>query len=591
MDKRLLWFGLVVFGVIVIAIGYRFYALQNYPPGLFPDQAANGEDALLILTGDWRPFFERGNGREGLFFFLQALSIQYLGVGVWPMFVASAAVGVLTVIAIYFATQAFFGRLAGILAAFFAATSYWHVTISRTGFRAILAPLFLAAFTAFVGYAISAAKERKPQHARGRRALSYVYAALAGVAFAGGFYSYISYRAILGVVAAVTALLLLAALHEKIGFPHFRHYGGQMAAGLVAAVIVMAPLAWYFVQHPASLVGRAGQVSIFNTNLQREVGAANAWEALRYSTRETIKGFFAGSGDRNWRHSVAGYPLLNPVVGLLFLVGVVWTLSGTVGVLWRMTHGAEVHLGMVYPYLLLLLVGMMAPVALTLEGLPHGLRSLGMFFPIMVLAGTAAAVIIHWVHRRLTAAPAREIGLGLIFGILVLSGLYDGALYFFVARNTADAYYAYRADLTEVTKFLREHGDDRPYLVLDDFSVQTVHFLQHDIYGDGTITPPPHDFTHGDEPHPDEAQHIYTLVKPELSSKVALQPGELIIFTQSTMPEAQRYQAAHPGIEVVESRKNRFGQEVMRVYMGAAGQSVPLPVTPSEPAFDLDAGI
>lgn len=585
----MLWLGLAVGGMVVTAIGFRFYDLQHYPPGLFPDVAANGEDALLILEGDRRPFFPRGNGREGLLFYLDALSIRYFGVGVWPMYVPTATVGVLTVLATYFATQVFFGRLAGVLAGLFLATSAWHVTLSRTGFRASLAPLFLAAFTALAGFTVRAVHD-------GKRALSYGYAALAGIALAGGFYSYISYRAMVGVVAGVVILLLLAALHKNIGFPHFRRYGGQVLLGLLTAGVTIAPLAWYFVQHPDEFLGRAGQVSIFSPDLQREYGLRSAVDALAYSSRTTIEGFFVGEGDANWRHSVAGYPLLNPLVGFLFLAGIVWALWGLAGVVWHMARGQEVHLGMIYPYLLLMLAGMMAGVVTTLEGLPHGLRATGMVFPIMMLAGTAGAVIVHYLQRRLVREHAHAVAVGLAAGVVIAFSVYDGALYFFVARNEAEAHYAYRADLTDVAEYIRSAPalteasagrQNKPYLVLDAFSVQTVHFLQHEIIA-GRITPPPHDF----RDHPDEDQHLYRLVKPEEAEKTPVAAGELIIFTQSTLPDADRYAAVHPKDELVESRRNRFGQEIMRVYRGSGAAAVtPGSTLPTEPTFDLDAGI
>ncbi len=45
-----------------------------------------------------------------------------------------------------------------------------------------------------------------------------------------------------------------------------------------------------------------------------------------------------------------------------------------------------------------------------------------------------------------------------------------------------------------------------------------------------------------------------------------LGPGEVIVFTQSTIFDANRYEEAHPEVELVESKVNRFGQEIMRVY-------------------------
>lgn len=304
MNRRVVWTTIGLGGVLLLAAWFRLYDIQNYPPGLFPDEAANGEDVLLILDGDVRPFYPRGNGREGLFFMLQAVSVWLLGAGVWQLHIVSVVVGMLTVVAIYFATRVWFGRLAGLMAALLLATSHWHVTLSRTGFRAIMIALFVLLFTAWAGYTIKAVK-------KGQGARSYLYAVLAGAAWGGGFYTYIAYRVMIGVVAGIAILLLLAAWHPKIGFPHWRRYGKQLVAGTAVALIVLAPLGWYFMQHPEAFAGRAGQVSVFNPDLQREYGGGSWWGTLIYSTRQTAMSFFASPGDLNWRHNVAGFPFLS----------------------------------------------------------------------------------------------------------------------------------------------------------------------------------------------------------------------------------------------------------------------------------------
>lgn len=565
--------GLAVVGVVLVAIWFRFYDIQNYPAGLFPDEAANGEDALLILAGDYRPFYPRGNGREALFLYLDALSIKLLGIGVWQLHVVSAGVGVLSVLAMYFAARVWFGRLAGVLAALFLATSHWHVTLSRTGFRAILIPLFVAAFTALVGYAIAAVKQ-------GRKGLSFVYAALAGAALAGGFYTYIAYRVMAGVILGVFVLWLLAAAHPKIGFPHFKRYGWQMAIGAAAAVLVLVPLGLYFWQHPGDFGGRAGQVSVFNKNLQEEFGRGELLPTLVYTTRVTVASFFAGSGDMNWRHNVAGFPLLNPLGGLLFLLGLAWAGHGTVMVANKMLRGQEVHMGMIFPYSLLILFGMLLPVITTAQDLPHGLRSVGLIFPIFLLAGTAGAVVAHWCWQRAGGDILFDLCRGLVVGLVLLGVLYDGALYFGVARNDPGAHFAYRADLTEVAKWLNSN-QGRPYLVLDKFSLQTVHFL---------TSVAAHEHTVGDEAHPDERWHKWRQVDPEASHLIGLEPGETIVFTQSTMTDADRYQEINPEVELGERKVNRFGQEVMRIYrMGQQPEVEGVRDKEGGENFDLDA--
>ncbi len=471
----------------------------------------------------------------------------------WQLHIVSGVVGVLTVLAVYAAGRVWFGRLAGVMAALLLATNNWHVTLSRTGFRAIMVPLFVALFTAWVGFAITSLR-------RGQRGQSLFYAALAGAALAGGFYTYISFRMMIGVIGGVAALLLLAALHPKVGFPQARRYAWHLLIGGVIALVLLLPLAGYFARRPADFLGRAGQVSVFNEELQRQFGGGTLPGTIVYALRETVLSFFTGEGDLNWRHSVAGFPLLNPLVGVLFLLGLLWTVRGAGGVVVRIARGRAVHLDMIYWYLLLLLLGMLLPVVTSAEGLPHGLRSLGLVTPVFLLAGAAGAVVIHWYKRHWRAASMLGIGLGVTAGLLMAGALYDGALYFGISRNEAAAHYAYRGDLTKVAAWLTEYAAyadsaARPYLVLDEFSLQTPHFL---------LSVAPHDY----QMHPDEGQHRYRAVVPERSHLVTLAPGEVIVFTQSTMLDADRYREFNPEAELLASERNRFGEEILRVYRG-----------------------
>jgi len=418
-----------------------------------------------------------------------------------------------------------------------------------------------------------------------------LYAALAGAAWAGGWYTYIAYRVMVGVVIGIFGLLLLAALHPKIGWPHGKRYRAQLIVGVVAVVLVLVPLGWFFVEQPEAFVGRAGQVSVFNPDLQKEYGGGTLWGTILYSTRETVFAFFGGSGDLNWRHNVAGFPLLNPLVGVLFLLGLAWAIWGFVVVATKLVRGIEVHLGMIYAYVLLVLVGMLVPVITTAEGMPHGLRSIGLVVPIFMLAGTAGAVVMHWGMKKFGRSGEGGVRAGawygVVAGILILGVVFDGALYFLVARNDAEAHYDYRADLTQVAAYINEYVKDnpektRPYLVLDKFSVQTVHLL---------TTVAAHEYTVGDEVHPDVEMHKWELLDPAQSHLTQLGLGEIIVFTQSTIFDAKRYEQVHPGAGLLESRTNRFGQEIMRVYglSEEAPQIEGVQDEMLEPGFDLDA--
>ena len=85
--------------VLSVAVLLRLYSLDTIPRGLLWDEAHNGLDALRILDGE-RPIFLTGNfGREALCVYLQAISVAVMGQTDLSLRIASALVGILTIVA------------------------------------------------------------------------------------------------------------------------------------------------------------------------------------------------------------------------------------------------------------------------------------------------------------------------------------------------------------------------------------------------------------------------------------------------------------------------------------------------------------
>src|SRR5512135_483691 len=112
--------------VMAIAVGFRLTDLSSAPPGLYPDEAMNGNNALQALrSGEYKVFYPENNGREGLFINLQAASIAMLGNTPYALRIVSALIGILTVLGTYLLARRVFDdwRLAAI-AAFLIATGF-----------------------------------------------------------------------------------------------------------------------------------------------------------------------------------------------------------------------------------------------------------------------------------------------------------------------------------------------------------------------------------------------------------------------------------------------------------------------------------
>ena len=135
--------------VLALSVFFRLYQIKSTPPALYPDEAMNGVNAVEALRSSpsddgYQVFYPDNNGREGLYINIQAVALKYFGNEPWALRIVSSLFGILTVLGLYLLTKEMFGsEFIALFAAFFTATSVWHIIFSRIGFRAIMAPAFL----------------------------------------------------------------------------------------------------------------------------------------------------------------------------------------------------------------------------------------------------------------------------------------------------------------------------------------------------------------------------------------------------------------------------------------------------------------
>ena len=76
---------------------------------------------------------------------------------------------------------------------------------------------------------------------------------------------------------------------------------------------------------------------------------------------------------------------------------------------------------------------------------------------------------------------------------------------------------------------------------------------------------------------------LYTVADSTKGMAPLVPAGQQIIFTQSTIWDANQYEQKYKGsIKLIDTRVNKFGQEIMRVYEGTKPGQL-------DNAFDLDA--
>ena len=281
---------------------------------------------------------------------LDTASMNIFGISDIALKIPTAIFGILTVLGIYLLASELFdstaagaafgkpgkGTCIGLLAAFFLATSFWHVNFSRLGFRVALMPFFLV----FTFYFL----------ARAFRYGKYLWAILAGIFFGLGFYTYTGYRLAVPLLFCVLALWLVSFWHDKLKLTKIS------LVVLVATFFTALPIGIYFLFNLGDFFGRASETSVFSAPQPLvELAKSLVLHLIMFN-------FY---GDGNWRHNFSGAPELFVPVGLLFLLGIGIAAARAVKFLAARNYGLEFRS---YSLLLLWFCFMLLPGILTMEG-------------------------------------------------------------------------------------------------------------------------------------------------------------------------------------------------------------------------------
>ena len=432
--------------ILIIASFFRLYNLNGpdqTPPGLYPDEAMNGNNVSEALqTGQFKIFYPENNGREGLFINIQAMSVKIFGNQPWALRLPSAIFGILTVLGVYLFGSALFGNInIGLLSAFFTAVSFWHINFSRIGFRAIMAP-FLLVWALYL--LISAIKRNdtinKPLHVDHP---SWLLAAAAGLIYGFGFYTYIAYRGTPLLILIIFLAYFLKNKRKEDVLEVFKIF-------TIFTVICLLPFIAYFIYNPGDFLGRTTQLSVFSS--------AHPIQDLGANILKTT-GMFNFSGDWNWRHNYAGQPELYWPVGIAFIIGILYGL-------WQIfcKHGKDFLI--LFSWLFVAAV----PVVVSNEGIPHALRSILMIPAVFVLAGAGTYKLFEFSRNKFSGFYRRHDELIknsfiLICAALIVQSYNNYFLEWGQSQNTRDAFAQNYVDMGKMLNSLPK--DQIKYVVVE----------------------------------------------------------------------------------------------------------------------------
>jgi len=294
--------------LLAAALAVRAVDLAHIPQNFSGDEGTQALAGLRLLGPPLgNPFSTGWYSVPTMSFFAYGLSMRLFGATVAGARALSALIGTATVLTTFLLARELWGKRVAWLAAALLAFGHYHLHFSRLASNQIADPLFITLVLWLL--------------ARGLRTGRLANFVLSGAVVGAAWYGYFGGRLVLLVLAA---FVVWRALVEH-GFLR-RNWRGLLWLG-AAAVVVMVPLLFHYLAHPAELTSRYNQVSIFASGWlarEQQITGRSALSLLWQQFWKSATAFHYTLDPTFWYH--ADIPLLDVVSGVLMLVGMGWTV-------------------------------------------------------------------------------------------------------------------------------------------------------------------------------------------------------------------------------------------------------------------------
>jgi 4-amino-4-deoxy-L-arabinose transferase-like glycosyltransferase len=433
---------------LIIAVGFflRIYNIENTPPGIYPDEAVNGEDALRAnATGEYQWFYPANQGREGLFMNLIAMCFKFFGVSILTLKLPAILSSTLTILGVYLLTKELFGKRAGLVSAYLTAFSFWAINFGRISFRANMLPMVLS-FSFYFLY----------KGLRTRKKLDF---ALGGIIFGIGLHTYIAFR----IAPLILIIALFALIISRENF--LKSFWKHILVFIFWTALVSAPMLYtIYIAHPEYAESRSSAISVFSP--ERNFGHPYL-TLLRSFSLSLIK--YNLVGDQNFRHNYPPYALLDPISGTAFVFGFIYSLI-TIFKLAYLRFKKKIRDTKldIHIFLMAWFFAMLVPEFLTAEGNPHALRSIGTLPVVFVFTSLTFTYLLN--HTKNSTALFRKVNLSLIIFALIALGLFNSIKYHYFWANKPIVGSSFNKNITDMSKFIQTMPKEQEKFVITSYN-------------------------------------------------------------------------------------------------------------------------
>ncbi|HMQ53732.1 MAG TPA: hypothetical protein PKE64_17515 [Anaerolineae bacterium] len=468
-------FRFILLAVILATVFFRLWRLSELPPGVWWDEAYNAMDSLwMVQSGSPQIYFVGNNGREPMFHYLSGLMMTAFSALPFSFRLTAAFVGILTIpLAFVWIKSLFIDHpdryWLAIIGAGGLSFSMWHVVLSRSGFRAVLIPLFfiLMSLLFWLGW-----RKRSPGHfllsgiMLGLSQYTYVVARLFPIVFILFTLAWVvvsnKRRVWKNSTNNLPAGGLLPNLVKHLGFRIVSSQTG-LRLGLfimvVGAAIIFAPLGLFFIYDPHAFFASANAAAdSVNPSLA----------TLPTQLAESFYQVFIAGYDHNWRHGIVGYNGLGYLNFVGFWLGLIITVR-------RIRQP-------VYLFLFISLIVLWVPI--TFSDRPHMLRLSGLMPVYYAITGVGSVAFISWlsslVGEKVKPTWLLPIAFGLLFAANATLTFYA---YFVRWAAEPNVYEEYDGPISDFVLYLIDESTEKDIILpFSMYALPTTRMLLFDSF-------------------------------------------------------------------------------------------------------------
>src|SRR3990167_11072855 len=287
--------------LIIVAIGVIFYQFVEIPKNLHFDEVEFAKLALSLRDRGYIPYSPMATGHATLYFYILLFSQNLFGISTFALRFPSALFGVINVMLIYILMRQIFKNdkhqaFISFAAALIFISMRWYFNFARFSFEVtFLLMLELSSLIFIILY-----KKNKKNSAL---VLSGIFAGLA----------YNSYTAGRLFVALPLFLLLFEMFKDKKFALKWKNWR-PLFIFLIPFLILIMPITIYLSQNRDIRIYQLFMV--MNDKMELSEKIAFVWANIKKTFA-----MFNFKGDPNGVHNFPNKPALNPILGILFVIG------------------------------------------------------------------------------------------------------------------------------------------------------------------------------------------------------------------------------------------------------------------------------